>query len=59
VSDRRYGVTSLLDLGTPVGLAEVDMALRQTFDGLFGSTAPARVPEKREPVCAEDKGKPT
>ena len=30
VSDPRYGVTSLLDLGRPVGLAEVDMALRQT-----------------------------
>jgi len=38
VADPRYGVTSLTDLGHPVTLPEVDMALRQAFEGLFGET---------------------
>ena len=38
VTDPRYGVTSLTDLGHPVTLPEVDMALRQAFEGLFGET---------------------
>ncbi|MSO68324.1 MAG: lipoyl(octanoyl) transferase LipB [Pseudolabrys sp.] len=38
VSEQRYGVTSLVDLGVPVSMAEVDMALRQKFEGLFGAT---------------------
>lgn len=29
------GVTSLVDLGLPVGLAEVDLALRRHFDAIF------------------------
>ncbi|MSP46554.1 MAG: lipoyl(octanoyl) transferase LipB [Xanthobacteraceae bacterium] len=36
VSEQRYGVTSLADLGLPVGMAEVDMMLRQEFEALFG-----------------------
>jgi lipoyl(octanoyl) transferase len=36
VADSRYGVTSLVDLGHPVGLAEVDMALLQAFPEVFG-----------------------
>lgn len=32
-----HGVTSLVDLGLPVTLDEVDVALRQTFDEVFGS----------------------
>jgi lipoyl(octanoyl) transferase len=36
VADPRYGVTSLLDLGHPAGLADVDIALRQAFEELFG-----------------------
>ena len=39
VSDARYGVTSLADLGVRVGMAEVDAALRREFEGLFGRTA--------------------
>jgi lipoyl(octanoyl) transferase len=39
VSDARYGVTSLADLGMPVSLSEVDMILRQNFAPLFGATA--------------------
>jgi lipoyl(octanoyl) transferase len=36
VSDQRYGVTSLSDLGIPVSIAEVDMVLRREFEPLFG-----------------------
>jgi lipoyl(octanoyl) transferase len=38
VNERRYGVTSLTDLGIPVSMAEVDMALRREFEALFGAT---------------------
>jgi lipoyl(octanoyl) transferase len=38
VSEQRYGVTSLADLGLPVSMAEVDMMLRREFEALFGST---------------------
>ncbi|HMG80221.1 MAG TPA: lipoate-protein ligase B, partial [Xanthobacteraceae bacterium] len=38
VSDRRYGVTSLADLGVTVSMPEVDMILRSTFAPLFGTT---------------------
>lgn len=37
VADPRYGVTSLVDLGHPVTMADVDVALRQTFEEVFGS----------------------
>jgi lipoyl(octanoyl) transferase len=36
---RQHGVTSLVDLGLPVTLAEVDMQLRATFEEIFGATA--------------------
>ena len=39
VSEQRYGVTSLADLGLPVGMAEVDRAMRREFETLFGPTA--------------------
>jgi lipoyl(octanoyl) transferase len=39
VSEPRYGVTSLADLGLPVTMAEVDMALRHEFEAVFGPTA--------------------
>ena len=39
IADARYGVTSLLDLGLPVTMAEVDAALRREFEPLFGPTA--------------------
>ncbi|MHC2104633.1 lipoyl(octanoyl) transferase LipB [Methylobacterium sp. CM6246] len=35
---REHGVTSLVDLGLPVSLAEVDMQLRAAFEGIFGAT---------------------
>jgi lipoyl(octanoyl) transferase len=38
VSDARYGVTSLRDLGVAASMAEVDAVLRKEFEGLFGAT---------------------
>ena len=31
-----HGVTSLVDLGLPVTMADLDLALRQEFEGVFG-----------------------
>ncbi len=42
VTDARYGVTSLADLGLTVSVAEVDMALRAAFAPLVGATADAQ-----------------
>jgi len=36
VADPRYGVTSLADLGRPIAMADVDSALRQAFEEVFG-----------------------
>ena len=44
VADLRYGVTSLVDLGHPVTMADVDIALKQAFEEVFGA-AKARRPE--------------
>src|SRR6266849_6083186 len=44
VADPRYGVTSLADLGLPVTMEDVDVALRQAFEQVFGS-ARLRLPE--------------
>ncbi|MDH4413690.1 MAG: lipoyl(octanoyl) transferase LipB [Rhizobium sp.] len=35
-----YGVTSLVDLGLPVMMADVDMRLREAFEDVFGPTTP-------------------
>jgi len=43
VVDPRYGVTSLVDLGQLVTMADVDIALRQAFESVFGA-AGARLP---------------
>lgn len=34
---RGHGVTSLVDLGLPVGMADLDAALRSTFDAAFAA----------------------
>jgi len=47
VTDPRYGVTSLVDLGHPVGMTDVDIALRQAFEEIFGCTE-TRVSETSE-----------
>src|SRR5215813_7402620 len=39
VSEKRYGVTSLADLGVPKSMAEVDRILRREFERLFGQTS--------------------
>jgi lipoyl(octanoyl) transferase len=44
VADVRYGVTSLVDLGLPVTMEDVDVALRQAFGDVFGPTR-ALLPE--------------
>jgi lipoyl(octanoyl) transferase len=44
VADPHYGVTSLVDLGHPIAMADVDIALRQAFEELFGATM-TRLPE--------------
>src|SRR6202163_1748715 len=44
VTDPRYGVTSLVDLGLPVTMEDVDVALRQAFEDVFGA-ARALLPE--------------
>ena len=36
VADPRYGVTSLVDLGLPVMMSDLDLALRKNFIPLFG-----------------------
>jgi lipoyl(octanoyl) transferase len=38
VAERHFGVTSLVDLGLPVGMAEADAALRSAFEEVFGRT---------------------
>ena len=37
VVDPRYGVTSLVDLGHPLAMTDVDLALRQAFGEVFGA----------------------
>jgi lipoyl(octanoyl) transferase len=41
VSEQRFGVTSLADLGLPVSIADLDVALRTEFEALFGATSRA------------------
>lgn len=36
IVDPRYGVTSLVDLGHPASIADLDVALRRAFEELFG-----------------------
>lgn len=38
VTDRRFGVTSLADLGLTATMHDVDIALRREFEALFGPT---------------------
>jgi len=41
VSEPRYGVTSLADLGIPVAMSDVDRVLRREFEALFGPATQA------------------
>lgn len=38
IASAHYGVTSLVDLGLPVVMADVDIALRREFETIFGAT---------------------
>jgi lipoyl(octanoyl) transferase len=49
VSEQRYGVTSLADLGIPVSISEADIVLRREFEALFGATIGQNSTEKRSP----------
>ncbi|MEP1143880.1 MAG: lipoyl(octanoyl) transferase LipB [Henriciella sp.] len=44
IDDPRYGVTSLVDLGLPVDMAEADEALKQAFERVFESDTSAGEP---------------
>ncbi len=37
ISEQRYGITSLADLGVRAPMADVDAALKKTFEELFGA----------------------
>jgi lipoyl(octanoyl) transferase len=51
VADPRYGITSLADLGRAATMADIDVALRQAFEEVFGSaTAPLPQETIRVPV---------
>ena len=41
VRESHYGVTSLADLGLPVAMSDVDVALRRAFEEIFGPTEAA------------------
>jgi len=38
IGEAQYGVTSLVDLGLPVTMTDLDVALRETFGEVFGDT---------------------
>jgi lipoyl(octanoyl) transferase len=48
VSEQKWGVTSLKDLGVEAGMGDVDAALRASFEEIFGSVEVAG--EAHEPV---------
>jgi lipoyl(octanoyl) transferase len=50
---RDHGVTSLVDLGLPVSMAEVDYALRQAFHEVFGPTGDVACPLEDAAIDAE------
>ena len=55
VSNPRYGVTSLVDLGLPVTMPEVDARLRSAFEQAFGPTVDAlKHPVILQPMIMED-----
>jgi lipoyl(octanoyl) transferase len=53
IVEPRYGVTSLADLGRPATMTEVDVALRQQFGPLFGSTMVDPAKPRQIPVDVE------
>ena len=41
IGEENLGVTSLVDLGLPVTMTDLDVALRESFDNVFGNTCSA------------------
>ena len=41
IAERHFGVTSLVDLGIPAVMGDLDVALRVAFEGVFGPTVRA------------------
>ena len=52
VSDRRFGITSLADLGVKTGMAGLDQALRREFENLFGKTSDHAVGSTENPALS-------
>jgi len=50
VSEQRYGVTSLSDLGISAAMDDVDAVLRREFEQLFGRTADQMVGNTENPL---------
>ncbi len=48
---REHGVTSLVDLGLPVSMADVNVALRRSFGAVMGSDPSAAAAQQRD--CAQ------
>ena len=44
ISDPRYGVTSLVDLGLPVTMQDADLALKRAFEQVFGPVVDVAAP---------------
>jgi lipoyl(octanoyl) transferase len=44
ITDPRYGVTSLVDLGLPVTMEDADLALKQSFERVFGAVEAVEPP---------------
>ncbi len=53
IADRRCGVTSLFDLGVTASMPEVDVALRASFEPLFGPTVDALPPARNSQTVAK------
>ncbi|TJV09856.1 MAG: lipoyl(octanoyl) transferase LipB, partial [Mesorhizobium sp.] len=43
-----HGVTSLVDLGLPLAMADLDVALKSAFEDVFGPTAALLVETARK-----------
>jgi lipoyl(octanoyl) transferase len=39
-----YGVTSLVDLGLPVTMDDIDLALKRAFEDVFGPVEDVQIP---------------
>jgi lipoyl(octanoyl) transferase len=49
---RGFGVTSLVDLGIPATMPEIDAALRAAFEEVFGPTAPPQSADRTDQLSA-------